>query len=330
MYKLLSLAVLLFCSTANATDVTLRVDTGYLLPLSSPQSDLFAGGFNGNLKLAINLNRYVDVGPTVGFFWASPNNFHDGLAEVFGAGLRVKRPHDLTSYAGISPWLDADLLYVRTGKLNMLGWDVGGGFSIPLDDKQRYWLGPYVRFTQSVRTSDPAYDHHDVNLFAIGIEFEFGTAGVKPAEEIPVRVVYQEKIITKEVHNEIFECPIPASLPVVHKKLILLNKLYFATNKDIILAKSQPALDEVLAAVNNPEYTFNVLEVEGHTDSTGSKAHNLDLSKRRAQSVATWLVAHGFKGIAIAAGYGSEKPIATNKTKQGRAENRRVEFFVSE
>jgi outer membrane protein OmpA-like peptidoglycan-associated protein len=68
--------------------------------------------------------------------------------------------------------------------------------------------------------------------------------------------------------------------------------------------------------------------IEGHTDSTGDAAHNMDLSQRRAEAVKSVLVTQfGIDGARLTTrGLGATKPVATNNTPQGRAENRRVEF----
>lgn len=71
------------------------------------------------------------------------------------------------------------------------------------------------------------------------------------------------------------------------------------------------------------------LDVEGHTDDTGAAAHNQQLSEQRAASVRAWLVAHGISGSRLEShGYGSTKPVADNKTPEGKAKNRRVELAV--
>lgn len=71
------------------------------------------------------------------------------------------------------------------------------------------------------------------------------------------------------------------------------------------------------------------LEIEGHTDSTGTDAHNLDLSRQRAESVRSFLAAEGVSGERMSArGFGEERPVATNDTAEGRGKNRRVEVIL--
>ncbi|MEQ9451369.1 MAG: OmpA family protein [Pseudomonadales bacterium] len=77
------------------------------------------------------------------------------------------------------------------------------------------------------------------------------------------------------------------------------------------------------------EYKNTLIDVTGHTDSTGSLAHNMDLSKRRADSVATYLRATGIQPVRIETlGVGPNYPIADNTSAAGRQMNRRVELFL--
>ena len=70
------------------------------------------------------------------------------------------------------------------------------------------------------------------------------------------------------------------------------------------------------------------MEIRGYTDNTGKKTANMKLSQSRAESVKAWLVKKGIAADRITArGYGPDNPIADNKTKEGRAQNRRIEFF---
>lgn len=119
----------------------------------------------------------------------------------------------------------------------------------------------------------------------------------------------------------------PDLVRVVGQQIKILEKVYFATNKDTILEKSYPVLDEV-AAVILLKKEFKI-RVEGHTDDRGTDKKNMKLSQRRAESVKKYLVDKGVEGERLVAeGKGESVAIADNKTKEGRAENRRVEFHI--
>ncbi len=112
------------------------------------------------------------------------------------------------------------------------------------------------------------------------------------------------------------------------ERILILEKVYFATSKDVILPRSFPLLKQVAAVLRaNPQ--VELLRIEGHTDSQGNDAKNLDLSKRRAASVRAFLVKEGIAPERLEAeGYGETKPVDTNKTAAGRENNRRVEFTI--
>jgi outer membrane protein OmpA-like peptidoglycan-associated protein len=111
--------------------------------------------------------------------------------------------------------------------------------------------------------------------------------------------------------------------------MIRLNNVNFETGKDSILADSYPTLDAVGALLS--KWSQLQIEIGGHTDNTGSAKTNAKLSKARAQSVENYILSHHPELKAeqyTVKGYGSSKPIATNKTPEGKAQNRRVEFKV--
>ncbi|MAX70651.1 MAG: cell envelope biogenesis protein OmpA [Flavobacteriaceae bacterium] len=97
-------------------------------------------------------------------------------------------------------------------------------------------------------------------------------------------------------------------------------------------ASFQKETDQVLQAMVAifKEYPQANFAIEGHTDSVGAKSTNQALSDRRANAVRDYLIANGIKAERLTAkGYGEENPIATNKTRAGRAENRRVEVKLT-
>lgn len=106
--------------------------------------------------------------------------------------------------------------------------------------------------------------------------------------------------------------------------------IVFVTGKaDLDVAKCQKTLDALATIVK--KYPRFIVTVEGHTDNVGNAKANQTLSQKRAESVVKWLVTSG--GVKAeqlkAKGYGASKPIASNKTEDGRAKNRRVDFSVS-
>ncbi len=102
----------------------------------------------------------------------------------------------------------------------------------------------------------------------------------------------------------------------------------FETGKATIKKKSYPLLDQIANIfIENSNY---IIEVQGHTDNTGNAEANKNLSEKRAQAVMDYMIKKGvdFQRM-TAVGYGQDQPIADNKTKAGRAKNRRVEFKIS-
>jgi outer membrane protein OmpA-like peptidoglycan-associated protein len=105
------------------------------------------------------------------------------------------------------------------------------------------------------------------------------------------------------------------------------SNITFALNSADLNAQFFNALDGVSMVLK--EYDKTVVEVAGHTDSSGSDQYNQSLSERRAQAVAGYLGSHGVKTqrlITIGAGEGH--PVASNDTEQGRSANRRVELTI--
>jgi OOP family OmpA-OmpF porin len=107
----------------------------------------------------------------------------------------------------------------------------------------------------------------------------------------------------------------------------VLNNLFFDLNKYELKEKSITELDKVIRFLGeNPDIR---VEISGHTDNVGTPAYNLQLSQKRAQSVADYLTHHGIDAIRlIQKGYGADKPLKPNDTDENRQINRRIEFKV--
>lgn len=107
----------------------------------------------------------------------------------------------------------------------------------------------------------------------------------------------------------------------------LTSDILFDTDSATLRPESRTTLRDL--ASNLQRYPDEMVDVEGHTDSTGTSSHNQDLSERRASSVRTFLVDNGVSSRTITAtGYGETRPKATNSTPEGRQLNRRVEIRI--
>jgi outer membrane protein OmpA-like peptidoglycan-associated protein len=125
----------------------------------------------------------------------------------------------------------------------------------------------------------------------------------------------------------------PAPAPEAPKPVYITisDRIQFASGKSTLLAPSLQVLDEVAAVLKDNDQIRRI-EIEGHTDGSGVPQHNLKLSQKRAEAVRDYLVnTHGIDGARLVArGYGQDKPVADNTTREGREENRRVEFRITD
>jgi outer membrane protein OmpA-like peptidoglycan-associated protein len=135
-------------------------------------------------------------------------------------------------------------------------------------------------------------------------------------------------IIAKPLTQMNFEdVDINLSLELTPGSSIVLNNIYFNAGKDELLPSSYTELDKLVILLNKNSKVN--IEVGGHTDDFGNDAINIPLSKNRAMAVEQYLTSKGITADRLShMGYGSNKPIASNDTAEGRKKNRRVEFLV--
>ncbi|MBC8073786.1 MAG: OmpA family protein [Deltaproteobacteria bacterium] len=129
---------------------------------------------------------------------------------------------------------------------------------------------------------------------------------------------------TKNNYQDQDGCPdeVPAE---VTKFSGVIQGIFFDTNKAEVKKQSRATLDNAVAVMK--KYEDVKVEIVGHTDSTGDRTHNVDLSLRRADAVKKYLVDHGIAADRIdSRGAGPDEPIADNASKAGKAKNRRIEF----
>lgn len=122
--------------------------------------------------------------------------------------------------------------------------------------------------------------------------------------------------------------PGPDKVILTPSNIAITDKVQFETGKADLKPVSLPLLDEVVGVMkSNPQ--IEVVEIGGHTDSTGSADFNRTLSQQRAESVMRYITSKGIKKERLTAkGFGPDVPVADNETDIGREANRRVEFNI--
>jgi len=143
-------------------------------------------------------------------------------------------------------------------------------------------------------------------------------AGLRPFSGVPA----EEEITTP--CSEVEEPGNPVSEALEAGRPAILYGIHFDVDSDRLRADARPALEQLLAALE--EDPGQAVVIEGHTDSDGGDEHNLDLSQRRAAAVVAWLVERGIEaGRLKPVGKGEAEPLASNDSASGKAMNRRVE-----
>lgn len=349
------LALLAFPVAAVPGDLSVKVEPGVAFPLTDPQSERFDLGGGAAAKLLYGIGPYLDLTAGVSFLGLPRSSGSTapeaGTAWGYGPGLRLKTSRDSDAFHGMSPWVDGDALYVRTGSLDRFGFAAGTGLAFPLGEARRSWLGPFVRYQQILGRGGDATDGRDAKILLAGVSLEVGSsprrravaseAPAPPAQPAvaasPVRPSDRDRDGIADASDR---CPVAAGpaashgCPVYEKvvvqpdKLELAEKIQFARDSPVIEVASHPALDEVVKALQDNR-GFRV-QLEGHASSEGEDVHNQTLSEQRAQAVLDYLVSHGVAtGRLASKGFSSSVPTESNTTAAGREANRRVEFVVN-
>lgn len=159
--------------------------------------------------------------------------------------------------------------------------------------------------------------------FSIGLAFTLGGGKTAAADTKKNEVAKAEprRLAEPKIHDTLFV--------LVKGKTVVLRGVNFEFNKATLTRESERILWRAhRAMVANPEVR---VVITGHTDNVGGKEFNQGLSLERAQAVRNWLVEKGIASNRMrTVGKGENEPVASNETEEGRAENRRIEFFVEQ
>lgn len=152
--------------------------------------------------------------------------------------------------------------------------------------------------------------------------------GVTPGFEVRLDVTVEgQGLAAPELAGIDLNNATPEICTAAFGRLMQTSVINFALNSDAIEASSEALLNNLISVAVRCDSAR--IEVSGHTDSSGDQAANFELSQRRANSVRRYLVERGvLEDRIVAQGFGATRPVATNATIQGQAQNRRIEFKV--
>ncbi len=133
--------------------------------------------------------------------------------------------------------------------------------------------------------------------------------------------------VAKPAPAVVAPAPAPAPQPVAATKVTYAADAFFDFDKSVLKPEGKAKLDDLVGKVK--DINLEVIIAVGHTDSIGTDAYNQKLSVRRSEAVKAYLVSKGIEQNRVyTEGKGELQPVADNKTKEGRAKNRRVEIEV--
>jgi OOP family OmpA-OmpF porin len=218
--------------------------------------------------------------------------------------------------------VEATCEIVALPRVGVISGEVRGADGAPAANVSIALTGPDTRTLASDASGRFKEENLPAGDYSLRIEqpeflISVTPATVKVREETPVTI-------------QLVPTPKTAAVSIKKDRLQIKGTIFFTTDTADIEARSEPLLTEIAdVMMRHPEITK--VEVQGHTDNTGTADHNLALSQRRAEAVQAWLTRAGVGAERLVAkGYGMEKPLMPNVSAQGRSRNRRVEFVILE
>jgi OOP family OmpA-OmpF porin len=306
----------------------------FLQPGGDRQSD---NGWGGGMGFGKMLNEHFNV-EMKGFYQNlaggkyGGSDMTGGLAEVQYYFMRDKlSPYTVIGLGGMNTSHN-----YKSGA-GFIG-EAGAGLTYEVSDHFMVRSDVRYRYNQNFNASlQPGTNEFSDMLVNVGFVIPFGAkpapAVVAAAEPLPLPKplpVAGGCSVLDGDHDGVNDCvdKCPTTLPGVQVSIAgcWIVDVKFDNDKDIIKPEYFPNLDNAAKAIKeNPGL---VIEVQGHTSNTGSLKHNVKLSERRAIAVKNYLEKGSNSPNLTAKGYGWSRPIDSNDTEAGRANNRRVELTV--
>lgn len=327
-----SVATLLFATQGMATEYNNLEDSWYVggsLGLSG-LDPVTSSGFSVTDDKDIGKKIYAGVNITdqIGLeaFW---NDL--GSAKVTGAGVSGEASYRALGFnATYKPPVKIGNIQ-PFGKLGAAKMSTKSSGNIAVTQENQFslfgGLGADVAFNKnlSLRT-EYEYFTKDVNQLSVGVKWA-PRGHIQKNKQIPAALPYNFGAQPTKVITRVVKQPAP-KVELINRSLAGASS--FATGSAALTPQGMRNIDGIIGKIKNDQIKIHHVKIVGHTDNVGNPRQNLTLSQQRARSVANYIARHGVSRDAMTIiGVGENQPIASNRSAQGRAQNRRVEIAVS-
>lgn len=311
--------------TARGFSVTSKVNGEWtkpktlVMPKIDFQGDLYGAYFTPDEKVAIlSVNAPGTNGEEDLWVTVKGDNGQWGTPVNLGSTIN-------TGKADFAPFLSADqqtLYFASLGHKGMGDADIF--FATRKDGSWTNWTTPE---NMGEPVNSKAYDAY-INVNSENEIYFSSKRGGKQYSDIYTTRVFFEKV--PEPIKEVVKVDSTAiEIEALKKKFVELSLIHFKFDKSDIQQGDVPILDEVTSLMLRRESV--IVTLKGHTDAIGSEKYNQKLSEKRVKAARQWLIKKGIAENRISTeAFGKQRPVATNETTQGRAENRRVEIIVEQ
>jgi outer membrane protein OmpA-like peptidoglycan-associated protein len=316
-------------SSAHAVDGPfVGIDLGASLPTNRNYRAHVEEGGTANPYAGYMFNNYLGLQGQIHATFQTPDDDHRGFPHenrtttLLGGTVGPRLVLPIGNLVELYGTGQGGVFTGLSGRLDHTapGFSVGGGVDFNLTPQIALglfgrWNRAYMSPRPTFLAGEPANHQGPADArwatFGVGLKYAFNgpAAAPPPAPPAPPQVAQ-----------------VPAPVRPAKKKIVL-RSVHFDFDKSTIRPDAVPVLNEA-AETLKAEGGIAVI-VEGHTDSVGTDAYNQKLSHRRADAVRQYLVKHGIPANRITTeGFGKSRPVASNDTADGRAQNRRVELRV--
>jgi outer membrane protein OmpA-like peptidoglycan-associated protein len=332
---------------AEGPYVHARVSTGHAI--TEPQSSELGWGGGGSVVLDVPVTKFMGLelgGMALGLSQGAPPE-NPAFAQrqagtIFGAlgGIRL-------SHGGL--WLDGGAGIAATGNGAQPIVQVGFGYDIHVRD--RWYVGPYVGYTQVADLGDTLRPG-DARVLLFGFQVSLGKNSqalpppilakapppkrvevVKPPSDRDTDGVADSEDACPDVMGiptpqepSTNGCP-PTTLKLVNDRIELPDRIYFDFDSPRVKDRSLPLLKSIAEYIQ-ARGDIEQVDVDGYADQIGSEDYNIELSRMRAENVKAWLIRYGVGSRCVTHGFGESHPRVKGSTVAELKENRRVEFYV--